>query len=125
MTGVSPEIWHDRPPFRVRGPGAAPRGEPIATEELLTAVDRRFGLSLRRQGMTIAHKLRIRTRHLCRDMAIRLEAPRKGHRNPELAAAALRGALLEAGLVARDLSYLIGHTATTARPNPPYPRQFG
>jgi len=102
MTGAfSPAIWHDRAPLLVRGAGAALPGEPISTEELLTAVDRRFGLSLARQGMTIAHKLGIRTRHLCRDMAIRLEAPRKGHRNPELAAAALRGALLEAGLVAQ------------------------
>ena len=117
--GRLPKIWHDRTPLRVLGAGAALPGQPISTEELLTAVDRRFGLSLARQGMTIAHKLGIRTRHLCRDMAIRLEAPRKGHRNPELAAAALRGALLEAGLVARDLSYLIGHTATPARLMPP------
>jgi 3-oxoacyl-[acyl-carrier-protein] synthase-3 len=120
VTGAfSPAIWQDATPLRVLGAGAALPGQPIATEELLTAVDRRFGLSLRRQGMTIAHKLGIRARHLCRDMAIRLEAPRKGHRNPELAAAALRGALFEAGLVARDLSYLIGHTATPARLMPP------
>jgi 3-oxoacyl-[acyl-carrier-protein] synthase-3 len=106
-------------PLLVLGTDAALPGEAIATEELLTAVDRRFGLSLRRRGAAIAHKLGIRTRHLCRDMAVRLEAPRKGHRNPELAAAALRGALLQAGLVARDLSYLIGHTATPARLMPP------
>jgi 3-oxoacyl-[acyl-carrier-protein] synthase-3 len=42
-----------------------------------------------------------------------------GHRNPELAAAALRGALTEASLTATDLSYLIGHTATPARLMPP------
>jgi 3-oxoacyl-[acyl-carrier-protein] synthase-3 len=120
MTGASsPAIWHDRTPLLVLGTGAALPGEPISTEELLTAVDRRFGLSLRRQGMAIADKLGIRWRHLCRDMATRLETPRKGHRNPELAATALRGALLEAGLVARDLSYLIGHTATPARLMPP------
>ena len=52
-------------------------------------------------------------------MSIRLEIPRKGNRNPELAAAAVRGALSEAGLVAQDLSYLIGHTATPARLIPP------
>ena len=120
MTGASsPAIWHDPMPLLVLGTDAALPGEASATEELLTAVDRRFGLSLRRRGVAIAHKLGIRTRHLCRDMAVRLEAPRKGHRNPELAAAALRGALLEAGLVARDLSYLIGHTATPARLMPP------
>jgi 3-oxoacyl-[acyl-carrier-protein] synthase-3 len=82
-------------------------------------VEGRFGLSLHRRGMAIAHKLGIRTRHLCRNMAIRFEAPRKGHRNPELAAAAVRRALGEAGLGAHDLSYLIGHTATPARLMPP------
>ncbi|HEX3412316.1 MAG TPA: 3-oxoacyl-[acyl-carrier-protein] synthase III C-terminal domain-containing protein, partial [Stellaceae bacterium] len=103
----------------VLGTGAALPGEPIATEALLAAVDRRFGLSLRRPGVAIANKLGIRTRHLCRDMSMRLEIPRKGNRNPELAAAAVRGALSEAGLVAQDVSYLIGHTATPARLIPP------
>jgi 3-oxoacyl-[acyl-carrier-protein] synthase-3 len=115
----SPAHWSDRTPLSVLGMGAALPGEPISTEELLAAIDRRFGLSLHRRGMTIARKLGIRTRYLCRDMAIRLEAPRKGHRNPELAATALRGALIEAGLRAQDLAYLIGHTATPARLMPP------
>ena len=109
----------DPTPLLVLGTGAALPGEPIATEALLAAVDRRFGLSLRRPGVAIANKLGIRTRHLCRDMSMRLEIPRKGNRNPELAAAAVRGALSEAGLVAQDLSYLIGHTATPARLIPP------
>jgi 3-oxoacyl-[acyl-carrier-protein] synthase-3 len=120
MTGAfSPAIWRDPTPLLVLGTGAALPGEAIATEALLAAVDRRFGLSLRRPGMAIANKLGIRTRHLCRDMSMRLEIPRKGNRNPELAAAAVRGALSEAGLVAQDLSYLIGHTATPARLIPP------
>jgi 3-oxoacyl-[acyl-carrier-protein] synthase III len=119
MTTAAPTIWRDPTPLAVLGIGAALPGEPIATEELLTVVDRRFELSLRRPGLAIARKLGIRTRHLCRDMARRLEAPRKGHRNPELAAAAVRGALCEAGLVAKDLAYLVGHTATPARLMPP------
>jgi 3-oxoacyl-[acyl-carrier-protein] synthase-3 len=116
---ASPTIWRDRTPLLVLGTGAALPGEPIATEELLMVVDRRFGLLLRRPGLAIARKLGIRTRHLCRDMARRLEAPRTGHRNPELAAGAVRGALSDAGLVVQDLSYLIGHTATPARLMPP------
>ena len=103
----------------VRGTGMALPGEPISSEELLTAVEGRFGLSLYRRGMAIAHKLGIRTRYLCRNMRTRLEAPRSGHRNPELAAVALQHALGEAGLTTRDLSYLIGHTATPARLMPP------
>src|SRR6201998_850325 len=115
----SSAIWHDRTPLLVLGTGIALPGDPIATEELLTTVDRLFALALRRSGLAIAHKLGIRTRHLCRDMAKRLESPRKGHRNPELAAASVRGALSEAGLAAGDLSYLIGHTATPAHLMPP------
>ena len=90
----SPGVWSDRTPLLVLGTGAVLPGEAIPTEDLLTTVDDRFGLSLRRRGMAIAHKLGIRTRHLCRDMAIRMEAPRPGHRNPELAAHAVKDALL-------------------------------
>jgi 3-oxoacyl-[acyl-carrier-protein] synthase-3 len=115
----SPTLWSDRTPLLVLGTGAALPGEPISTEALLLTMERRFGLSLYRRGMTIARKLGIHTRYLCRDMAIRMEAPRKGHRNPELAAAALQRALVEAGLRAQDLAYLIGHTATPARLMPP------
>ena len=107
----SPPFWSDLTPMLVRGTGMALPGEPISSEELLTAVEGRFGLSLHRRGMAIARKLGIHTRHLCRDMKTRLEAPRKGHRNPELAATAVRGALDEAGLTVHNLSYLIGHTA--------------
>jgi len=120
MIGAStPAVWHDPTPLLVLGTGAALPGGPISTEELLMGVERRFGLSLHRRGMTVAHKLGIRNRHLCRDMASRIEAPRKGHRNPDLAALAVRGALSDAGLAAQDLSYLIGHTATPARLMPP------
>jgi 3-oxoacyl-[acyl-carrier-protein] synthase-3 len=115
----SPPFWSDRRSIRVLGIDAALPGEPISSEELLTAVEARFGLSLHRRGMAIAEKLGIRTRHLCRKMRSRLESPRIGHRNPELAAAAVRGALGEAGLAPQDLSYLIGHTATPARLMPP------
>ena len=49
MTGAfSPAIWRDPTPLLILGTGAALPGEPIATEALLAAVDRRFGLSLRR-----------------------------------------------------------------------------
>src|SRR5260221_6697924 len=115
----SPTLWSDRTPLLVLGTGGALPGEPISTEALLLTMERRFGLSLYRRGMTIARKLGIHTRYLCRDMAIRMEAPRKGHRNPELAAAALQRALVEAELRAQGLAYLIGHTATAARLMPP------
>lgn len=115
----SPALWSDRTPLLVLGTGTALPGEAISTEDLLALVDHRFGLSLRRRGIAVARKLGIRTRHLCRDLALRVEAPRKGNRNPELAARAVRRALNAAGLTAKDLSYLVGHTATPARLLPP------
>jgi 3-oxoacyl-[acyl-carrier-protein] synthase-3 len=45
--------------------------------------------------------------------------PRRGHSNPDLAAAALRTALDEARLEAGDLAYLIGHTTSPACLVPP------
>src|SRR5260370_22985142 len=107
-----PPLWCDPMPLLLLGTGTALPGEPISSEELLAAVDRRFHLSLPRRGMAIAHKLGIRTRHLCRDMAVRLEIPRKAHRNPRLTSAALRGALMEAGLTALDLSHFVCATST-------------
>ncbi len=115
MIGQPPPPWSDPTALSVLGMGAALPGEPVSTEALLTAIEQRFGLTLRRRGMAIARKLGVRTRHLCRDMARRRESPRRGQRNPELAAAALRQALGEADLPVSDLSYLIGHTATPAR----------
>src|SRR5262249_35541960 len=47
------------------------------------------------------------------------EAPRLMSGNADLAAAALRAALDQAGLAPNDLAYLIGHTATPDRPIPP------
>jgi len=115
----SPTVWSDRTALLVLGTGGALPGEAIPTEDLLALVDHRFDLSLRRRGMALAHKLGIRTRHLCRDLAARQEAPRKGDRNPELAARAVRRALNGARLTAKDLSYLVGHTATPAHLLPP------
>ena len=59
MTGAfSSAIWRDPTPLLILGTGAALPGEPIATEALLAAVDRRFGLSLRRPGVAIANQTR-------------------------------------------------------------------
>jgi 3-oxoacyl-[acyl-carrier-protein] synthase-3 len=120
VTGrLSLPFWSEITPLSVLGMGMSLPGDSISTDELLRSLERRFGLPLHRRGMAIARKLGIHSRHLCRDMVARLEAPRRGHRNPELAATALRGALAEAGVAAQDLSYLIGHTATPARLMPP------
>jgi 3-oxoacyl-[acyl-carrier-protein] synthase-3 len=99
--------------------GMALPGPPVPTAELLDRVERRFGVPVSRRGRTLASRLGIRTRHLCRDLDARHEAPRPGHSNPDLAAGALRAALAQAQLEVDDLAYLIGHTTTPACLVPP------
>jgi 3-oxoacyl-[acyl-carrier-protein] synthase-3 len=116
---LSSRVWIDRRGIKVLGTGVAFPGPSVATDELLEWIDYRFGISIARLGSMVAKRLDIRTRHICRDFADRIEPPRAGHSNPELAAAAIRQALSEANLSVHDLSYLIGHTATPAQPVPP------
>jgi 3-oxoacyl-[acyl-carrier-protein] synthase-3 len=99
--------------------GTALPGPPVSTVELLALVEKRFGVDVLRRGTTLANRLRIETRHVCRDFEKRHEAPRPGHTNPDLAANALRAALDAAQLEPNDLAYVIGHTTTPSRLAPP------
>lgn len=112
-------FWHDARALKVLGMGTELPGPPVSTTDLLTRVERRFGVGVWRRGMAFADRLKISTRHICRDFEARHEAPRPGHTNPDLAAAALRMALKEARLGVSDLAYLIGHTTSPARLAPP------
>jgi 3-oxoacyl-[acyl-carrier-protein] synthase-3 len=112
-------VWRDPGELAVLGMQAALPGEPLTTDALLERIATRFAVDVRRAGRTIARRLGVETRHVCRDFRERHERPRPGHRNCELAAEALRGALREAGLAANDLRYLIGHTASPATLVPP------
>ena len=111
-------VWTDARPVAVLGTGAALPGGPIETDDLLARVDQRFGLGVAERGRHLADTLRIRSRHIVRDMVDRREAPRSGDSNPELAARAVAAALDQARLKPSDLSYLVGHTATPALPVP-------
>ena len=115
----SARFWHDSRALKVLGMGAELPGPPVSTTDLLTRVEKRFGVSVSRRGMAFADRLKISTRHICRDFEARHEAPRPGHTNPDLAAAAVRMALKEARLRVGDLAYLIGHTTSPARLAPP------
>jgi len=95
--------------------GTALPGEPVSTAKLLERLHTQFEVDVRRQGLTLAAKLGIHTRHICRDLAHRHEAPRAGDSNAELAARALQAALDESGIGPNDLSYLIAHTTTPGR----------
>jgi 3-oxoacyl-[acyl-carrier-protein] synthase-3 len=120
MPGLSySQHWSDLRAASVLGTGSALPGEPITTEEILSRLDLRFGVDLRRQGRCIAERLGVATRYISRDLASRHEAPRSGDSNAELAARAVRAALEQAGLRARELSYLITHTATPGTLIPP------
>ena len=107
--------WRDARSVSLLGMGTALPGEPISTAELLERLHARFDVDVRRQGMALAGRLGIHTRHICRDFARRHEGPRPGDSNAELAARALQAALSESGVRPNDLSYLIAHTTTPGR----------
>lgn len=105
--------------FKVLATAAALPGPPITTAALLEHIENRFHVPARRVGRRVAKALGIHTRHLARDLNQRIEAPRPGHRNPELAATAAAAAIKDAGLSVHDLGYLLAHTTTPARLLPP------
>src|SRR6266851_3440006 len=113
------QFWHDSRTLKVLGMGTALPGPPVSTAELLARVEERFDVAVVRRGSALANRLKIATRHICRDFEARHEVPRQGHSNPDLAAAALRVALDEARLDVGDLTYLIGHTTSPACLVPP------
>jgi 3-oxoacyl-[acyl-carrier-protein] synthase III len=116
---LSPQFWHDPRKLKVLGMGTALPGPPVTTAQLLKMVEDRFGVAVSRRGTALASRLKIATRHLCRDFEARREAPRPGNSNPDLAAIALQMALEEAQLGVGDLAYLIGHTTSPACLIPP------
>jgi 3-oxoacyl-[acyl-carrier-protein] synthase III len=115
----SAQYWHDSRTLNVLGMGTALPGPPVSTIELLTRVEKRFDVAVTRRGSRLASRLKIEMRHICRDFEARHEMPRRGHSNPDLAAAALHAALNEAQLDVSDLTYLIGHTTSPACLVPP------
>jgi 3-oxoacyl-[acyl-carrier-protein] synthase-3 len=111
-TQVNDRSWRDARSVTLLGMGTALPGSPISTAKLLERLHTRFGVDVRRQGMALAGRLGIHTRHISRDLARRHEGPRPGDSNAELAARALQAALSESGVRPNDLSYLIAHTTT-------------
>lgn len=107
-----------RQTLAVLGSGSALPGGPISSEELIERMAMNFGVPTR-TGYALTRALGIRSRHFSRDFNDRLEAPRRGCRNPELAASALSAALRQAALEPAHLQYLLAHTATPARQIPP------
>lgn len=109
--------------LRVLGTGQSLPGPAISNQHLLTRISQNFGISTRR-GKAIASLIGIDYRHHARDWLQRLEAPRKGERNPDLSTLALRKAFADAALTKTscaetNLQYLIGHTTTPASLLPP------
>ena len=105
--------------LRVLGMASALPGPAVSTSDLLGHVENRFGIPARRIGRRVAKSMGITTRHLVRDLMERIESPRPGCRNPELAAAAVTAAIKQAGLHPRDFGYMLAHTTTPARLLPP------
>jgi 3-oxoacyl-[acyl-carrier-protein] synthase-3 len=111
-------VWRSSGAVAVLGTGLALPGAPVTTAALQDALGPRLDARSRTRAAAIAARLGIATRHVARPWRARTEPPTPGCTNPDLAAAALRMALDDAGLRVADLGYLIGHTATPAQPLP-------
>lgn len=110
--------WYSDGVLAVLGTGHALPGPAIGNDELFALIHPHVPDLKERKLNAAAVQLGIRTRHISRAFAARVEAPSGGARNPDLAARAVAIALIEAGLAANDLGYLIGHTTTPAQPLP-------
>jgi len=65
--GTAHRVWRDPGALAVLGLEAALPGDPLTTDELLERLAARFALDLGRVGRTIARRLGVETRHVCRD----------------------------------------------------------
>src|SRR5260370_33171971 len=63
----SARCWHDSRKLKVLGMGTALPGPPVSTADLLARVEKRFGVAVSRRGSRLASRLKIATRHICRD----------------------------------------------------------
>ena len=90
----------------VRGTGSALPGPLVDNETLLEALERQTGPRQAKTARKIAKRLGIRSRHVSRDLATAISGTLDGRDAPSLCAEALDCA------GARNMSYLIGHTAT-------------
>ena len=109
------EPWLSAGSLALLGAGAAFPGEPVTTAALLDRLGDALSERRRRAAAAIAMRLGIATRHVARRFTARVEAPLPGQANADLAAAAVRAALADAGVRVADLGFLIGHTATPSQ----------
>ena len=104
--------------LQVLGTGYALPSDTISNAALLQKIQTNFNIPTA-LGKVLGKRLGVNARHHSRDWLARLEHPRKGDRNPELAAKAVSQALQCAGLDCTQLQYLLGHTTSPARLLPP------
>jgi 3-oxoacyl-[acyl-carrier-protein] synthase-3 len=98
-------VWRSSGAVAVLGTGLALPGTPVATAALLDALGSCLDKRGRATAAAIAARMGIKTRHVSRPWHARAEGPAPGCSNPNLAAAAVRAALADAGLRASDLGY--------------------
>ncbi len=115
---MSAEPWRSRGKIAVLGTGLALPGHAVPTGELVAMLEDRFAFSAGREAKAIAKRMGIATRHISRPFIHRHEAALAGCSNADLAAAAVKRALDDAGLKIDQLGYLIGHTTTPVQPLP-------
>lgn len=110
--------WISQQRLAVLGSGSSFPGRSLSNQDLLQKLEDRLGWTGRARALAVARHLQVNSRYVVRDFEKRVEGPRVGDSNPDLAGRALRSALREAGLQVNQLGYLIGHTATPHHPLP-------
>ena len=99
-------------PLTLLGAGSALPGPPVSTSELLDRLAERCGPGAARRARRIAGRLGIERRHVSRDLGDEYGGTRPGRDAPALCGDALLQAFAEAGIDARSLDYLMGHTTS-------------
>ena len=84
--------------------GYALPGAPLTTEALLRRIRENFAVDVGRPGRTVALKLAVNSRHICRDLLQRHERARVGDSNADLAARAVQAALREAAIGVAEIT---------------------
>lgn len=119
MSDQTSHHWRTHDGIAVAGMGVALPGAALTSADLITLLESRFDLRLRRQARAVTRRLGIETRFFSRDFASRLECPRPQDSNPQLSARAINEALAQAQITINDVRFMIGHTATPSTALPP------
>ena len=113
-----PDPLVSKVPVAVLGTGSSLPSLTLTNDDLLRRAAAHIPSGRMALAGKLARKMGIEQRHVSRDLAHAVEAPRAEDTAPKLAARALRAALTVARTEVEHIQFLIGHTATPHTPLP-------